>query len=345
MESDNLTLDNSSAVANCRKTVGSPLSAIFGSFISVFGIITNLIIILALIRSKKLRKNAYISLVLMLSIFDILGGFSFLIRLIHNLIQNHISGMGNHVFCTVLLHFNFTGFIASLGQTLLICMNRLLAATNQVVINRRLFHEWRKYVTSIVMFLICNIYFLSLIPLQAKVQIVKNCKLCSMYSGTAYLLVTTLIGVVVGGMFICVLVMYIILLMVIRHQEKSIDHGPARLSAVWKSDQANRNLGGTVMIKIPSRIERVLSQKRNIVRRKFRMAALKTLSILLSVFVVLNLPAIIINVLSSSTSVPIEAGSTAVILAVLNTVANPILYTRRFTELRVELKRLFRVRQ
>ena len=113
-----------------------------------------------------------------------------------------------------------------------------------------------------------------------------------------------------------------------------------------KSDKANRNLGGTVMIKIPSRIERVLSQKRNIVRRKFRMAALKTLfSILLSVFVVLNLPAIIINVLSSSTSVPIEVASAAVILAVLNTVVNPILYTRRFTELRVELKRLFRVRQ
>ena len=54
-----------------------------------------------------------------------------------------------------------------------------------------------------------------------------------MYSGTAYLLVTTLTGVVIGGMFICVLVMYIKLLMVIRHQEKSIEHGPARPSAVW----------------------------------------------------------------------------------------------------------------
>ena len=329
----------------CQETprVDQPLPHIIGSIIAVFGVITNSTMIIALVRNPKLRKNAYISLVILLSICDIFICLSALMIISHKNINDHEGGTGHRMTCSIALHLQLTGLASSLGQTLLICINRILATTGHTESNKRLFYEWRKYVSSAAMFLFWNAFYLSMIPLQNNLPSVEVCGVCSLYIGAGYRLMVILNTSAFFGMFLAILTLYIILLFIIRRQRKKIRPGPVVISVTQSANADQDNPNGRVTLTM-SQQQQSSSQVTCNSGQKFRIDALKTLTILLTVFSALTLPLLVTLVLKLYNALTADVLAITFSLALLNTVTNPILYTWRFAELRLELKRLFQVK-
>ena len=312
-----------------------------GYVIATLGIITNSVIIAALIRSKKLRKNAYIVLVLLLSICDILLCLSSVLLFIVRGIIGPAGRSDHRGACAVAIHFLLTSFASSLGQTLLICLNRLLAATGRTSINQLLFHERRKFISSIVLFLFWQVYFVSMIPLQNSLPTVSFCGFCSLYTGEGYWWAVLLNTCAFVGVFLMILVLYIILFIVIRRQGQKIIPGRVHVPVCWtiKSEQSNKTK------RVFLGLAQAASQPNGFTEgQKLRMNALKTLSILLVIFSLLTMPLLIGFVLEIyNYRISKFAHFTTAMLALVNTVTNPILYTWRFEELRKELRKLLRI--
>ena len=305
------------------------------------GLVTNTIIFVALVRNQKLRKNAYIALVLLLSICDILLCLSALLITIHKIVNEKLPGSDHRVICTISVHFLFTGFVTSLGQTLLICINRVLAATGRTTMNKLLFHERKKYITCIAVFIFWHIYFLCIIPFQDNTQPVEICNVCRLYSGTRYWLVGTLTACAYSGNFLITVLLYIMLLFIIKRQNQKVIPGRVSIPLAWTAQSGHNGPIRRETLTIPN-----LSQNGYTGSQKSRIAALKTLTVLLIVFSILTLPILIASVIwiFNSISASAEVVGKMILLALLNTVTNPILYTWRFEELRKELKCMFKIK-
>ena len=404
-----------SIMGNCRSPDSLPYKtpiAIIGATVFILGISTNCIIAAALIRNKKLRKNAYITLVLLLSVNDTSLCVLVMAICILNILSDPTSGI-SHVSCSIITHLLTTTLSISLGQTLLICINRFLAMNVKPDVNKMLFHEKRKYITTSVVFLGCFTFNFSLIPLQAEKGKVLFCDACNLFlDDKSYLTAGSIISCFWVVNFTVIITMYLVVLYKLKRRTERVTptgtfiqvnelgtgqvdqgrlqyNGPSVLSTNSRPQAVRRsiNYNGPSVVSTNARpvsVSRRLSYDRHCVlstndrpqavskrlnynrpcvlptnsrpqavpsqntttRIKASLAPIKTLGILLVTFASLSLPYLISCLLMSFHIVVYPALHSAFIfLTLLNTVANPILYTWRFAELRQELRKMFRIKQ
>ena len=214
-----------SIMGNCRSPDSLPYKtpiAIIGAIVFILGISTNCIIAAALIRNKKLRMNAYITLVLLLSVNDTSLCVLVMAICILNFLSDPTSGV-SHMSCSIITHLLTTALSISLGQTLLICINRFLAMNVKPDVNKMLFHEKRKYITTSVVFLGCFTFNFSLIPLQAEKGKVLFCDACNLFlDDKSYLTAGSIISCFWVANFTIVIMMYSIVLYKLKRRTERV---------------------------------------------------------------------------------------------------------------------------
>ncbi|KAK3097273.1 hypothetical protein FSP39_008236 [Pinctada imbricata] len=294
-------------------------SAIAGAVTSVFVIIPNFFVLVAVARNSKIRKNAYTVLVLLLCISDLLLGLSGLLFSGYYA-MSHLNTDINRPVCTIILHFLVAGIAASLGQTLLICVNRFLAASGATSTNELLFKENRKYITVTAMYVSVQAYFLAILPFQGSGPVM-TCNFCNLYRGGNYQAGVIFISFAYTSLYFFILVLYGCAIVRLRKRFSQVVPGQSVLPTNGSMNSAS----------LPS----------------YRMSvrAMTTLGVVLVLISVLTLPLVISSILEAfKIEITLKAWTFTLCFALLNSITNPIVYTWRFADLREELKKMLRIK-
>lgn len=263
----------------------------------------NLVVIVVMYLTPKLRRNTYLNLVLSLSVTDCLFGFSTLFNGFRKSLGN-ILGNGDICFISILI--TSSPLAVSLYQTFLIGFHRYLVITGSAW-GKKLFKNRRKYIWYIIgwsMVIVPLSFFYKTLSTEIDAE-------CSINKETQARYITVCI-VIVPEIVYMVLVVVFYCLAMCSLKRRYLNSSPSNVSTS------------------------ILNNK----RQKY-LKSMKSVSILLAVLLIFSGPLLVYNVVDLVQPVPKLVLYLTFALANINSLLNPLIYFINIAEFKTALKRLF----
>ena len=273
---------------------------------SLLATISNLCVLIILLKTKSLHKNNHVVLILLLCISDINVGLS---GVIYGTTFIFPSLSTDRSFCTFHVVIYIIGVGQSLGQSFLICLNRFAATTvNSIVSN--MFDRKKKYVWTLAVWVGFAMYVLPTIAIHQKT--IKYCSVVSLL-GEHYETMAVILSAYAVPVLIMLFTFYIITVLRIRKRYTTIK--PI----------------GTVLNSTNESSEKKLQD------------SILTVGLLLLVLVLFTAPIIFCLLIESfGFRVGRLLRTTLCILPIFNSTFNPIIYASRLKEFQTALAWVFK---
>lgn len=275
---------------------------------TVFGIaitIENFVIVLAAIQNKSLRENTHYNLVLSLSVCDFVFGLNVIIYgTVIVLVNNDPNNKDFHILCAIHYCVISWNYMTSLVQTFFICFNRYLVVTENKL-DHLLWNGKRKYIVFLVTSIIILILNSSILA-----SVVQGCDINSMMGNTMY---SAMFGSIQALTTILTFLFYFLTL--------------------WKIYKLHQ--------KTDCNLENMDDNRRREIRMKKRMVkSMKTVSLILTTFLISTIPAVVLGLkgVSSHLDIILLLG-----FSTLNSAVNPIIYCSQIKILQKVIKTMLRI--
>lgn len=267
--------------------------------------VENFVIVLAAIRNKSLRENTHYNLVLSLSVCDFVFGLNVIIYgtvIVH--VNNDSSDKDFYILCAIHYCVISWNYMTSLVQTFFICFNRYLVVTENKL-DHLLWKGKRKYILFLVTSIIILILNSSILS-----SVVQGCDINSVMGNTMYAIFFSSVQALTA---ILTFLFYFVTL--------------------WKIYKLHR--------KTDCNLENMDDNRRREIRMKKRMVkSMKTVSLILTTFLISTIPAVVLGLKSVSSHLDIIL---LLGFSNLNCAVNPIIYCSQIEVLRKEIAAMFRI--
>ena len=285
----------------------------FLTAISVLTTLTNICVLILLLKTRSLHKQAHVVLVLFLCISDINVGLSGVIYGV-TFISPVLST--NRDFCSFHVVIFIIGVGQSLSQSFLICLNRFAATTSNSIVSN-MFKRKRKYVFIFSVWIGVQIYVIPTIAIHQ--ETIEYCSVACLL-GYNYRIMAIIISSYAVPLLVMIVIVYIVTVLRVYKRFTTVHPNIAKENLSTTTDHVT-----------------------NEVNEKKVRKTIMTVGILLLFMLIFTAPIVFCLFLESfGIAVHRLVRTTLCILTIFNSLFNPIIYACRLQEFRNAVKLLFK---